>query len=119
VNDRATIEALDSTFSTTADTSGCPAGCVGKFSFVARLPNITTDSISKVQILVTTLSDGNFLQNADGGPSGVGAILTVPQADDYSDGILSPGEFVDVTFVICLTQKEPFTFFVDLLGIVQ
>jgi hypothetical protein len=59
------------------------------------------------------------LQNADGGPDGVGATLTVPQADGFADGLLSPEEAVDVPFVVCLQERSPFRFLVDVLGIVS
>ena len=68
-------------------------------------------------VKVATLTNGNLLQNADGGPAGVGATLTVPKTGSFSDGVLSPGEFVDVPFSMCLKDENPFTFFVDLLGI--
>ena len=47
------------------------------------------------------------------------AHLTVPQQDGFSEGVLSADEFVDVPFVICLTQRQPFTFVVDVLGVVK
>jgi hypothetical protein len=66
--------------------------------------------------VVTTLTNGNLLQNADGGPGGVGARLTVPQQEGFTDGVLSPEEFVDVPFIICVTAQAPFTFTVDVFG---
>jgi hypothetical protein len=89
---------------------------VGLFSFEARLTNVSERSLSKLVVAVTTLTNANLLQNADGGPGGVGARLTVPQQDDFTDGLLSPNEFVDVPFILCLTQRRPFTFVVDILG---
>jgi hypothetical protein len=61
----------------------------------------------------------NLLQNADGGPRGVGARLTVPQEDGFSDGILSGAEFVDVPSIICLQQRQPFQFVLDVFGVVD
>jgi len=46
----------------------------------------------------------------------VGALLTVPHKDGFLDGILSPQEAVDMPFVICLKNTQPFTFFVNVLG---
>ena len=107
-----------STFETNSDTSGCPTGFLGKFSFNARLADDSTSpSLSHLMVTVTTLSNGNLLENADFGPGGVGATLTVPRAGNFSDGLLSPGESVDVPFSICLKNTEPFSFFVDVLGI--
>jgi hypothetical protein len=90
---------------------------VGTFSFEARLTNTSASSLSHLVVEVTELTHGNLLQNANGGPGGVGAHLTVPEQDGLTDGILSPNEFVDVPFLICLTKREPFTFLVDVLGV--
>jgi len=46
----------------------------------------------------------------------VGALLTVSHKDGFLDGILSPQEAVDMPFVICLKNRQPFTFFVNVLG---
>jgi hypothetical protein len=105
------------TYKTTSNTSGCPAGCVGKFSFTARLTDKSNSpELTQLVVKVMTLTAGNYLQNADGGPARMGAILTVPQTGDYADGVLSPRQYVDVPFVICLQQLKPFTFLVDVLG---
>ena len=42
--------------------------------------------------------------------------MTVPNIGDYADGVLSPGESVDVPFIICLTESKSFVFIVDVLG---
>jgi hypothetical protein len=120
VNDLVAFVPISSSFDATTNTSGCPAGFVGKFSFNARLtdPN-TSPALSDLLGKVTTLTNNNLLQNADGGPGGVGATFTVPKSGDFSDGVLSPGEFVDVPFVICLKQFTQFSFFVDVLGVVD
>jgi concanavalin A-like lectin/glucanase superfamily protein len=117
VNDHVSFVADPTTFATTSDTTGCPVDFVGKFSFTARLTaKPGSPSLTDLRVQVQTLTNGNLLQNADGGPGGVGAILTVPQADAFADGILSPEESVDVPFVVCLQQLSPFRFFVDVLG---
>jgi hypothetical protein len=118
INDVVFFEPLSSTFQTTTDTSGCPVGFVGKFNFDARLTNNSSNSsLSNLAVKVATLTNGNLLQNADGGPAGVGASLTVPKTGSFSDGVLSPGEFVDVPLSICLKEENSFSFFVDVLGI--
>jgi hypothetical protein len=118
VNDSVTFEPLTSTFNTTSDTTGCPSGFGGKFSFDARLTDQSSSPpLSDLVARVTTLTNGNLLENADGGPGAVGARLTIPKKDDFSDGVLSPGEFVDVPFSICLKDENPFSFFVDVLGL--
>ena len=100
------------------DTTGCPPDFFGKFSFNARFTNTSINSLSDLLVEVQTITNGNVLQNADGGPGGVKARLTVPRRDGFSDGLLSRGQFVNIPFVICLRHgKEPFTFNVDVLGI--
>ncbi|MGD9730499.1 MAG: hypothetical protein AB7V39_29595, partial [Nitrospiraceae bacterium] len=87
------------------------------FGFDARLTNENSSPpLSDLAVKVKTLSNGNLLQNADGGNGGVGSTLTVPKQSGYADGTLTPGESVDVHFNICLKNKKPFTFFVDVLG---
>ena len=119
VNALVAFNPIVESFRTTLDTTGCPASFAGKFSFDAKLTNITGSSLASLVTQVATLTGDNLLQNADGGPGGVGAKLTVPKKDDFSDGVLSSGEFVDVPFVICLNQIQPFDFFVDVLGTVD
>ena len=116
VNDQVSVEPINSTFQTSPNTSGCPAGFVGKFNFDARLSNDSSPSLSKLLVKVATLTNGNLLQNADDGPAGIGAILTIPNDGLFSDGLLSAGEFVNVPFSICLKNSESFSFFVDALG---
>jgi hypothetical protein len=120
VNNLVTFAPLASTAKTTANTLGCPAGFVGKFSFNARLTDKSgSPSLTNLLAKVTTLSNGNLLQNADSGPAGVGATLTVARTGSFSDAVLSPKEFVDVPFTICLKQNKAFSFFVDVLGVTQ
>jgi hypothetical protein len=100
------------------DTTGCPSGegFVGTSSFIGRLRNRTTSSVYDLMAEVTTITNGDLLQNADGRPGGMGAILTVPRVGQYSDGILSRGQFVDVFFVVCLKESD-FAFNVDVRGL--
>jgi hypothetical protein len=116
IDNYVTFNPIISTYTTTLDTMGCPAGFVGKFSFDATLRNISHKSLFNLMAQVKTLTNGNLLQNADGGPAGVGAIFTLRKVGNFSDGALGPGEFVDVPFTICLKQLARFSFFVDVLG---
>ena len=90
---------------------------MGIFRFEARLTNISERSLSALVVAVTTLTNGNLLQNADGGPGGTGARLTVPHEEGFTDGVLSPEEAVDVPFRICLTQRRPFRLEVAVVGV--
>lgn len=124
VNDLVTFTPIRSTYTTTSDTSGCTpeegpeVEYKGQFSFDATLTNKSNSafSLSELVVEVTELTNDNVLQNADGGPGGVGARLTVSLDEDYADGVLSPGQSVNVHFIVCLTKIERFTFFVDVLG---
>jgi hypothetical protein len=119
VNEFVSFEPLTSTFNTTSDTTGCPSGFAGKFSFDSKLTNISDRSLSSLLAQVVTLTGDNLLQNADAGPGGVGSRLTIPKKDDFSDGSLGPREFVDVPLSICLKEIQPFDFLVDVLGVVS
>ena len=83
---------------------------VGTFTFVARLKNQSDMSLVNIQAKVKELTNDNRLQNADIEPTGVGATLTI------SHDPIGPGEFVDVPFVVCLSEKTRFRFFVDVIG---
>jgi len=119
---------IPSTYSTSSDTGGCPAGFVGKFTFSARLTNNTArpPALFNIALRVTTLTNGNLLQNAQFfdpklkkyslSPRGVGATLHIPEEGDFADGFLTAGESVDVPLVICLKTASPFNFFVGLYG---
>ena len=117
VNALVTFEPVPSTISFTPDPTGCPAGFVGTFRFVAQLTNVSERSLSELVVTVSTLTNGALLQNAEGGPGGVGARLPVPKAAGFSDGVLSPEEFVEVPFVLCLVERAPFRFEVNVVGV--
>ena len=118
VNSFVKFESIESTFRTTSDTTGCPSDFVGKFDFTSRLINTSESTLSALAVAVETLTNGNLLQNANGGPSGVGAQLSVPKVMRFSDGFLSPKESVDVPFVVCLKENSPFSFSVNVAGVV-
>ena len=75
VNDAVTFEPLRATFRFTPD----PTGCLGAFSeffatfsFQAQLTNTSDGALTDLFVAVTTLTNGNVLQNADGGQGGAG-----------------------------------------------
>ena len=118
LNNRVSFVPITSTFKTTSDSSGCPVGFISKFSFSATLTNNSNSSpLVNLTAQVRTLTNGNLLQNADGGPFGATATLSIPRTDGFADGLLSSGESVDVPFDICLENTFRFTFLVDVLGI--
>lgn len=118
VNGLVTFDPIQSTYQTTSDTTGCPPGFVGKFSFDAKLINMgSSPPLSKLAVQVNHLTNGNLLHNADGGHGGEGSIMTIPLTDAYADGVLSAGEHINVHFIICLKENKSFRFLVDVLGV--
>jgi hypothetical protein len=89
----------------TQDIADCPAGTVRKSIFIKRLTNRrSSPAVYDLMLKVVNIADGNVVQNADPGPNGVEAILTVPRTGTYSDEILGPTESVDVPIVVCVTS---------------
>jgi hypothetical protein len=43
----------------------------------------------------------------------------MPLQGGLADGLLSANEAVEVPLVVCLRQKTPFQFFVDVIGVEQ
>ena len=117
VNDFVAFEPIPSTFRFTTDTTGCPVGFAGIFSFDATLSNISHSNLANLQIAVAEISDGNLLLTEDG-LIGEGERFRVPRTDGFTDGRLSQGEFVDVPFAVCLQERRQFRLFVDVLGTV-
>jgi hypothetical protein len=66
---------------------------------------------------VLELANGNLVQTADGGAAGVGSTQTLPEVEGLSDGVLADGESVQVPFVVCLQNLNPFRFLADVLGL--
>jgi Tol biopolymer transport system component len=121
VDSLVTFVPLSSTFRTVSNPTGCPAGFVGKFTFSARLTNKSSSpAMPGLDVFVQTLTNGNVLldpqTNAPLG--GAGAIMEIPKAGQYADGLLSANETVDVPFVVCLKTLQSFQFFVDVFGVV-
>jgi len=116
INDFVTFNVLSKTLSSTDDTTGCPGGCVGKFSFDARLTNISSSFFSNIVIKIAELANGNLILTSDGNLFGVGEQFDVTLNDD---GILNPGENTDVHFVLCLKNFTSFTFVEDVFAVVE
>ncbi len=79
------------------------------------MTNVGGSSMEAITTPITVLTNGNLLLNADGGPAGVGDVLTVSLLDDYADGVLGPGESVGVFYDIGLAVLAPFNFVVDVV----
>jgi hypothetical protein len=115
VNNHVTFEPDPSTYLFVPDPEDCQTGAVGKFSFDAKLTNVSEKELSNLYVEVDELTNNNLLLT-DNGLIGEGGRFEVTEIDDYSDGYLSPDEFVDVPFIVCLQQKKPFRLFVNVLG---
>jgi hypothetical protein len=99
--------------------TSCNSTPAGTFTITGTFRNISADDLFDLGFEVQSLTGGNVLCNADGGPGGVGSTLTVPLVGGFSDGKLAPGESVDVAFQIGLATRNRFTFLVDALGVVD
>ena len=107
VNNFVTLDpALDTSFNS-APVPGAPAGT---FTIGATFTNTSGTALRFPFFTVTELSGDNLLLNAEEGAQGVGATVT----PNVGDQLLSPGETVQVDFVVGLQTPTPFTFFVDL-----
>ena len=108
VNDRLSLIDLKTKY----NSSSVDGGPAGTFTIAATFKNISTDDLARLIFLVEKITGGNQLLNADGGPGGFGSYLTAP----LSDGLLSPGESFTLDFIIGLSSRNRFEFFVDVLG---
>jgi len=116
INDLVTFDPDPSTYAFTPDTSNCPTGFEGKFNFDATLANHSVKELSKMSVQIDELTNGNLCLT-DVGLIGEDRLFEVPKFDDYADGYLSADEYVDVPFTICLKNKKPFRFFVNVVGV--
>ena len=96
-----------------------PTATAGTYTVTASFPNLSQDTLSRLYFYVKTLDGGNVLCNADGRPAATGALLTPPWQGALDDGLLAPNESFVVTFQIGLASMNPFTFLLDLFGVVQ
>jgi len=95
----------------------CGGAAAGTFTITATFTNISADTLSNLLIAVQTLTGGNVLCNANGGPGRAGATLTVPLEGNLADGQLSPGESFVVELPVGLQSFNPFSFVVDVWGV--
>jgi hypothetical protein len=115
VNGKVRLIKTTTAFSSTS----CNSSPAGTFTITGTFRNISADDLFDLVFEVQSLTGGNVLCNADGGPGGVGSTHTVPLVGGFNDGKLAPGESVDVAFQIGLATRNRFTFLVDALGVVD
>ena len=99
--------------STALDPTPVPGGPAGVFRITADFANTSSQAIIHPFAEVIELSGENLLLNADGGAGGVGARLTSPNS---SSTPMEPGASSTFEFLIGLQRRQPFTFFVNMLG---
>ena len=110
---------LDNVGTSFDPTSNPPNASGGTFTITASFSNISTDTISGIFFEVAQLDGPGcpcLVLNADGGPGGVGATISVPPANLGPDETLTPGESFTQVFDIGLNTPAQFTFFVNVLG---
>jgi hypothetical protein len=111
INDLITFEPLTGTSTFTPDASGCPSGYAGKFLISARLTNRNQQTLSNLRIGIAGLSAGNLLV-VEKALLQERQIFDVPGESGGALQLLS-GEAVDVPFAICLEERRPFEFLVN------
>jgi hypothetical protein len=89
----------------------------GVYTISATFSNVSSSTLRDLFFQVVTLTGGNVVLNADGGPGGEGATVSVPPESLGDNGILEPGEPFTVDFEIGLAALQPFSFYVDAYGV--
>ncbi|MFN8459395.1 MAG: choice-of-anchor Q domain-containing protein, partial [Anaerolineae bacterium] len=89
----------------------------GVFTFSSTYKNKTSTTLKDLFFKVKTLSGNNLLLNADGGPGGVGAVISVPAVALGDSGTLEPNESFKIDFKIGLKKRWPFLFLVNAYGV--
>ena len=103
--------------STSLNPTPVPGGPAGVFTITARLTNKSTENILEpINAIVKTLTNGNKLLSATEGNGGAGSKQAI---DAGADDILIPNESRTVQFRIGLANRNRFSFFVDVSGIVS
>jgi Beta-propeller repeat len=103
--------------STSLNPTPVPGGPAGVFTITARLTNTSTENILEpINAIVKTLTNGNKLLSATEGNGGAGSKQAI---DAGADETLIPKESAIVQFRIGLANRNRFSFFVDVSGIVN
>jgi uncharacterized repeat protein (TIGR01451 family) len=126
VNALVEFKPIASTITFIDDTIGCGFGeystsansiqYTGRVKFVASLQNTASTPLYDLVSIIRTLTNNNIVANTDISPGAAGAFITIGNQDDYADGVLDPGEFVNVPFDVCVEKNVPFSLFVDVVG---
>lgn len=77
VNDSVAVHPIAGTHQWSSDTTDCPDGFVGKFSFDVEIKSRSDKPLSDLAIQIVALTGGNVLMVADGESGNGGTTLTV------------------------------------------
>ncbi|HEX5109221.1 MAG TPA: hypothetical protein VFV95_12265 [Vicinamibacterales bacterium] len=115
VNGMVSLSVRGTAVATKADDPYAPTGVL---TISATFTNETSTALRNPFFRVAELSGGNTLISGDRLPDLIreGGKGTRQTPDVGNDGVLSPGESVDVEFGIGLQTRHPFTFFVNVFG---
>jgi glucose/arabinose dehydrogenase len=108
------VNRMDLSYSLSGN-SFAPAGVLG---INVRLSNSSDTDISGIFFRVRRLS-GGYMLNADAGPAGTGAIVSLPPDAMGTDGVLQPGESFLIAFRIGLTSLSRLRLVLDAYGLPQ
>ena len=90
---------------------------LGVYRVEATFSNVTEVTLEDVYFTVANLADGNVVLNANDGPSGMGANISVPDGLLGDNGILDVNESFTFVFEIGLASAEPSEFSLDANGV--
>lgn len=97
-----------------APTANAPAGV---YHLEATFANVTKIELEKISFSVINLAGGNKVLNADGGPGGLGATLSVLPELLGADGVLDANESFTLNVQIGLQNRELSDFTIDAAGV--
>lgn len=89
----------------------------GVYRLETTFANVTEITLEDISFNVTNLAGGNLVLNADGGPGGLGATISILSAQLGGDGKLSPNESFSAVFEIGLKSKDTSDFTVAAEGV--
>ncbi len=113
VNHRLKLSNLTQTYDSTPQ-ANAPHGV---YHVNATFTNVTEITLETLSFTVTNVVGGNMVLNADGGPGGLAAKISVPAAALGGDGFLEPNEAFTVTFDVGLAGTTVSNFTVNANGV--
>ncbi len=112
VNHRLKLTNLTESYDATAQ-ANAPQGV---YQVDATFTNVTAITLEDLSFVVADLAGGNMVLNADSGPGGVGARISVTSTLLGGDGFLEPNESFTFSFQVGLNSASPAGFAVTANG---